>query len=203
MPTKSHDPMKSTTARGEQIAVLHRAHAHELERRVARRGGGDEPTIEDACSFAWLQLLTHDAIELSCPQRLLAWLTCTATREAWRLQAIRAAERPLEHRLLADCDGPLASSCLDVDELVDHRARLELVAQVPERQRRFLMRIALGQSHREIASAERASLRTTSRQIVRARQRLRALESAADFDPRRAPSGDIAACDREAALTAL
>lgn len=58
MATNRPDP-GSSSARNEQIAALHGEHAFELQRRVARRARADPPTIEDACAFAWLQLLTH------------------------------------------------------------------------------------------------------------------------------------------------
>ena len=42
-------------------------HARELERRVARRAQAEPQTIEDACSYAWLQLLTHPSVDLDEP----------------------------------------------------------------------------------------------------------------------------------------
>lgn len=170
----NHDPTRTTTNRGEQIARLHREYARRLERRVAQRARADEQTVEDACSFAWLQLIVHPAVELHCPQATLAWLAQTAMRETWRLNAIRAAEAALAVGVMR---GRHELSSPAVDELVGQRARLQLVAQVPDRPRRFLLRAALGHTQQEIADAERASLRTTSKQIARARQRLRALDA--------------------------
>jgi hypothetical protein len=67
MQPNRHDPMKTDDVRSEQIAALHAAHARELERRVARRARADPRTIEDACSFAWMQLITHPSIDLDGP----------------------------------------------------------------------------------------------------------------------------------------
>ena len=88
-----HEPRATSTARGDQIAALHRAHARGLERRIARGTRADAQTIEDACSFAWLQLLTHASVDLGPPPAAaLAWLALAATREAWRLKARRARD---------------------------------------------------------------------------------------------------------------
>ncbi len=62
-------------------------------------------------------------------------------------------------------------------DVVLRRLRLDLVTQLPERPRRFLLRLALGYSYREIAIAEHASYSTTNKQIARAKRLLRALDS--------------------------
>jgi hypothetical protein len=77
MKSSAHMPVKmSSDDRLEAIGALHREHARELERRVARWTGAGSQTIEDACAFAWLQLLTHEHVDLapSCAGAL-AWLT--------------------------------------------------------------------------------------------------------------------------------
>jgi DNA-directed RNA polymerase specialized sigma24 family protein len=163
--------------RFEQIAVLHGQDARRLERRVARHMDAEPQTIEDACSFAWLQLLTHTSVDLGPPSGgVLGWLTQTATREAWRLEARRARDQLLDHvaierELLREEVRP------SVDELAAQHARLDLVAEIPERPRRFLMRLALGYSYCEIAAHENASLTTTNKQIARAKRSLRALDA--------------------------
>lgn len=71
--------------------------------------------------------------------------------------------------------GPLGPAA---DELADQHARIDLVAQLPRRPRRFLLRLAVGYSYREIAAQERVSLTTTNKQIARAKRLLlRALEA--------------------------
>ena len=168
----------SRSARNDQIATMHEESARELQRRVARRAHADPQTIEDACSHAWLQLLAQRSVELGPPDRLmLGWLTQTATREAWRLAARQARDGLLdpdtihaERRLR----GPVVPGA---DELADQHARLQLVAQIAPRPRRFLLRLALGYSYREIAAHERVSLTTTNKQIARAKRLLRALEA--------------------------
>lgn len=186
MRTHRFKPMKSSAVRLERIAVMYGEHARELERRVGRRARAEPQTIEDACSFAWMQLITHASIDLDGPSYgALAWITRTAVHEAWRLEARRARDELLDdvalkrERRLREHTGPGA------DELADQHERLDLVAQIPERPRRFLLRLALGHSYREIAADENVSLTTTDKQIARAKRLLRALEEA---DATRRPS---------------
>lgn len=175
-----HATACGAACRVEQIGVLHRRYARRLEQRVARCVPADRATIEDGCSFAWLQLLTHPAVELGpSPGRVLGWLARTATREVWRLEAKAARDVLLDHLAieneLATRDRTLAST----DDVVALRSRLDLVRQVPRRPRRFLLRLALGHSYREIASDEHVSVTTTNRQIARAKRHLRALDATA------------------------
>ena len=78
--------MPPTTTRLQDVTALYTQHSESLKRLVAKRTTTDPDTIEDACSFAWTQLLTHDSVDLTPPHwRSLAWLTQTAMREAWRV----------------------------------------------------------------------------------------------------------------------
>jgi DNA-directed RNA polymerase specialized sigma24 family protein len=173
-----HTTIDRPADRGEQIAALHRACARELERRVARRAHADPQTIEDACSYAWMQLLTHPAVDLGAPSHLLlGWLTKTAMHDAWGLTGKRARELPLDPAAIEaqrDRPGPVGP---EPDEVAAQHARLDLVGEIPERPRRFLLRLALGYSYREIAAHEGASMTTTNKQIARAKRLLRALDS--------------------------
>lgn len=87
----------SGRTRNDQIAALHRTHAGALRRRVAWRSRADPQTVEDACSHAWLQLLTDPSVDLASPDwSVLGWLTLTATREARRLLRRRVREGPID-----------------------------------------------------------------------------------------------------------
>ena len=150
--TDWQDPTSTATARNEQIAAMHREHARQLERWVERRARASPETIEDACSFAWLQLLTHTCIDLDAPTwRALGWLMQTATREAWRLEARRRRDGLLDHVALERELGLREQTAHGADEIVAQRERLELIAQIPERPRRFLLRLALGYGYRELS----------------------------------------------------
>ena len=175
MPTHTRDA-HSTTARFQRIAALHREEARHLERRVARQARADPLTIEDACSFAWLQLLTHTSVDLGPPSHgALGWLTMTATREAWRLEARRVRDELIDHRVIDQQRRLCELTAPSADELAAQHARLGLLAEIPERPRRFLMRQALGYSYREIAAHEVVSLTTTNKQIARGKRSLRTL----------------------------
>ena len=179
MQTHPHDPMKSTATRLARIAAMHRQHARELERRVARRARAEPQTIEDACSFAWMQLITHPSIDLDEPSHgALAWITRTAVHEAWRLEARRARDELLDEVALTRELRQREQATPGVDQLAAQRGRLDLGAQIPPRPRRFLLRQAVGHSYREIAADEMVSLTTTNKQIARAKRLLRALDAA-------------------------
>jgi len=180
MYTDWQDPTRTATARNEQIAAMHREHARQLERRVERRARASPETIEDACSFAWLQLLTHTSIDLDAPSwRALGWLTQTAVREAGRLETRRRRDGLADHVVLERELRLRERTARGTDEIVAQLERLALIAQIPERPRRFLLRLALGHSYREIAVGESGSLTTTNHQIARVKRLLRAVEAAA------------------------
>ena len=179
MQTHLHDAMNSAASRLARIAAMHRQHARELERRVSRHARSELQTIEDACSFAWIQLITHPAIDLDEPSEgALAWMTRTAVHEAWRLEARRARDELLDEVALRRELHQREQTTPGVDQIAAQRARLDLVAQIPPRPRRFLLRQALGHSYREIAADETVSLTTTNKQIARGKRLLRALDTA-------------------------
>jgi DNA-directed RNA polymerase specialized sigma24 family protein len=109
----------------------------------------------------------------------LAWLATTAIRHAWQQtnSQRRATPHPLDEidALTTDrgCTAPAS------DELAVQHLRLDLIAQIPQRPRRFLLRLSLGYSYTEIAIAERVSATTTNKQIARAKRLLRDLEQSA------------------------
>ncbi len=128
-------------------------------------------TLEDACSFAWVQLISHQ------PQRgpdLLGWLYVVARREALhqtRLERRTAILEPTGDRHLLAFRDP-------VQDATRERAReaLDALAGLPERQRRLLCLKAAGYSYDEIATIEQITWRTVDRQLRRARARLAAGE---------------------------
>jgi hypothetical protein len=82
----------AAASRAEQIARIYTEHADELHAYVTSITRTDPQTIEDACSHAWTQLLSHPAIDLEAARSgTLRWLTTTAAREAWRLHKLRVA----------------------------------------------------------------------------------------------------------------
>ena len=58
-----------TTRRAEQIAALYAVEHDHLTNLVTRRlRNVDAQTIEDACSFAWIQILRHSTVSLDGPR---------------------------------------------------------------------------------------------------------------------------------------
>jgi DNA-directed RNA polymerase specialized sigma24 family protein len=172
--------MSPSTERHEQLAKLYAAHAGQLRDVVRKHGSQNTQIVQDACAHAWAQLIAAEQISLQRPRPgVLAWLTTTANREAWRLQRDTTRVSPTDIDMLSAHPDDVA-----VDDLVIARLRLDLVSQLPERPRRFLLRLALGYSYREIAAAEHVSYTTTNKQIARAKRLLRNLEAVSE------PSGE-------------
>lgn len=137
-------------AHSERVAFLHAEHARALERRVSVSA---PQTIEDACAFAWLQLLTRPHVAVARGPALLRWLEQTATREAWRIEA-RSKRDGLHGDIVLERLS--AQTVPGADELgsatrADRRGR-------------------------EIAAEERVSLTTANKQIARAKRLLRAAD---------------------------
>jgi len=130
-----------------------------------------EQTLEDACSFAWVQLIgTQPARAPS----VFGWLYVTARHEALRLVAVERRTPLLEPA----GDRHLPAFRAPVHDGVRERAReaLEAVAALPERQRRLLCLKAAGYSYTEIAALEGVSTRVVDRHLRRARARVAAGE---------------------------
>jgi DNA-directed RNA polymerase specialized sigma24 family protein len=165
----------TTDPRLALIAELYANHHTQLQRLVARRPGVTSAVVEDACSYAWLQLLAHPDLDLRPPHwGILAWLTQVAVREAWRLtRRGDCTLSPDQLEYVADARDQLAPS---TDELAELRARLALVQQLPERPRRFLLRQMLGYSYIEIAALEGVTRTCTNKQLARAKRLLRQIE---------------------------
>jgi len=166
-----------STNRPQQLAALFDAHDAQLLSAVGRRVAAQPATIADACSHAWTQLLAAEHIDLSVPWGPLAWLTTTAVREAWRLSELERRATVLSHHDL-DAIAAHDPTAPSTHELAALHERLELVDEIPERPRRFLLRLALGYSYDAISTAEGVSRTTTNKQIARAKRLLRELDHA-------------------------
>ena len=146
---------------------LYAAHADKLRRVVGGAIRTSESNVEDACSFAWLQLLCHR------PRResVFAWLATVATREAWRLHAQCGRDTPGgdlaaptdAHRHTAHRDG------IDRDELLDTLAALERLH--PRRREMLLLQVA-GFSATEIAARDGITAARARELIYKARLHL-------------------------------
>jgi DNA-directed RNA polymerase specialized sigma24 family protein len=135
----------------------------------------DPDTIRDACQEAWRILMTRQPNRASA----FAWLRTVAIREAWALDGRRRCERAASDLpLTLDQDhtesfierAPAGGASLD-DRLKARRA-LELIGDLPPRKRRVLALFIGGHTYQEIAAITGDSLRTTERQIMRAKRLL-------------------------------
>ena len=181
--------MQPTSTRQQDLAALYAEHHRSLPRLVAQHTSTDPDTIDDACSFAWTQLLTHHNVDLTVAHwSSLAWLTTTATREAWRLhrQARQNTATDEHTQQTRRHDRDTDRHAPDAATIAEQHERLALVTQIPERPRRFLLRLMLGYSYREISTHEGASITTTNKQIARAKRLLRQIQASHDAGEKRA-----------------
>ena len=155
-----------TALRGDETA-LYRQHADHLQRVVRTRvRGGDHTLVEDACSYAWMQLLRYG------PDRdtVFPWLVQVATREAWRLVA---QDRSTVSDETSRADTGYPGAAPDIDEQVAFRDLLSTAASLPQRRRQCLALLIAGHSYTEIARATGFSLTAVNKQLVKARSTLR------------------------------
>jgi DNA-directed RNA polymerase specialized sigma24 family protein len=148
--------------RGDEGELFSRFNAP-LERAVRARVYGPAATVEDACAFAWEQLLRTQ------PDRgegLFGWLVTVATREGWRLVRIERRTALLVLGDTADGDGGLSGHIRAVE-------LLEALAALPPVQRRLLVRRAAGYSYRELGALERRGINYVDKHLGRGRRRLR------------------------------
>lgn len=154
--------------RGDE-SELYGQHQTTLLRAVARQVNAPPALIEDACQRAWLILLRRQ------PDRgptLFAWLRTVAVREAWALSSTQ--RRTVAFDELTGADGEEPAILADSGEgLHDALQALRALAELPERQRRYLGRLVAGYSYQEIAETEGRGLNHVNKHLVRARQTLR------------------------------
>jgi len=159
------------------LARLYLAFARPLQGSVGAEVRASRPVLEDACQFAWSQLVRdRDHVR---PETVLAWLIRTATREARRLLRVEAREPSLEAELESQGDTIPVPAAHEPTELAQRHEQLALVGQLPVRQQRIIWLRALGLSQVEMAAHERCTYRTAERRLTQARDWLRAAADAA------------------------
>ena len=154
-----------------EVAELYADSAGQVRRLVRSEVRASEPVIEDACQFAWSRLVHHR--ERVCRDAAVSWLVTTAMREAFKL--MRRDRRDLSLESLIDRTGDLVRQWNgpSPEEVVEHRARLEALRSLSERQQRLVWLQGFGLSYTEMAEQTGATTRTIERQILRARHKLR------------------------------
>jgi RNA polymerase sigma factor (sigma-70 family) len=155
--------------RGDE-AELYQRHQGALVRAVARAVDAPREVIEDACQDAWLILLRRQAERRS----IFVWLRVVAIHEAYRLSRTACHDAHLEDLGAADGWEALMPGSLSLDETIEARAALRLLAELPERERQDLALLVAGFSYREIAEMTGGRTFTNvSKQLARARARVR------------------------------
>lgn len=101
MPTIRNDPSPAhhddpfDSRRHGDESRLYIAYANRLRRVLATIVNTSDANLEDACSFAWLQLVvTRPRYETVWP-----WLVKVAEREAWRLHRQHRRSVPIDDEL--------------------------------------------------------------------------------------------------------
>ena len=171
MAAEGSDRSAQLRARGDH-AQLFATYAPRLRITVRQLVRTSPENVDDACSFAFLQLLRYQ------PNRdsVYAWLVKVAVREAVKLDRRSRRTLPLEHN---DGNHDVVS---EPAERTDTLAlRLEVLAareaiaaaRLSSRQARIVALQAVGLDYEEISTQENISVRTVERQILRARSKLR------------------------------
>lgn len=157
-------PTRLRLLHGDEADVF-REHELALRRAVRRAVDGPDAVVDDACAFAWLQLLRRQ------PDRstVFAWLRTVAIREAWRLSR---QERRDVHLEQLPCWEKRCRETSDAATIAAHAA-LRAVADLPPKQRRYLTLSVAGHSHVEIAATTGATRTNVSKHLTRARASLR------------------------------
>jgi RNA polymerase sigma factor (sigma-70 family) len=158
----------SPARRGDE-AELYARLGRTLSEIVAHHVSTSRANVEDACSFAWLQMLRYQPAR----ETLLAWLVRTGTREAIRLDR---RDRRYEHATddLGE-PAPIVSVCRPIEAHLDLLAARDAIAdaRLRAREREILAAHIAGYRYSEIADATGITPRTVERQLLRAKRRLR------------------------------
>jgi RNA polymerase sigma factor (sigma-70 family) len=151
--------------RGDE-AELFRTHEVALRAAVRHHVNTSDTVIEDACSFAWLQLMRRQ------PNRdtVFAWLRTVAIREAWRLHAQAVRELPSD---LVDADQHAPRE--QFLTTTDARRLIDAIGVLSPRQRLVLLLFISGHAYKEIAADHDPSATAVNKALVRARRHLRAV----------------------------
>ena len=172
------------TPRGDEDE-LYRRHHHDLQRAVAHAVNAPRELIEDACQNAWTIMLRTQPDRES----LFGWLYVVATREAFRL-----CERDRRHlHLKAVLPGTweaVIADAFSIDDILEAREALAILANLPERQRTDLTLLVAGFSYAEIRELTGGRTYTNVNKHL-ARARARAPARTPRRQCHRAPAGTL------------
>ena len=148
---------------GDEAELFHELHSS-LRRVIARKVSASSATVEDACAFAWLQLVSCQPER---GERLFSWLITVAYHEALRLVAAerrtRLSDDPDLFERQPEPERPTAEAL----------EALECLAALRPRQRDLLAGKVAGNSYHELVKREGSSYTAVNRHLTRARARVR------------------------------
>jgi RNA polymerase sigma factor (sigma-70 family) len=158
--------------RGDEGELFERYH-HRLMRITAHEVATSRDNVEEACAFAWAQLLSHDVRR----DTAFAWLRQVARREAMRLGGIDRGVIPLGHEPGAiDPDIALPSRGNPAVTTERWTVALSRLRRLPERDRHVVALRAFGWKYRDIAEELGISLTRVNQILTRADAHLAELE---------------------------
>jgi RNA polymerase sigma factor (sigma-70 family) len=172
-PDRTDGPVSARTTpsqlRGDEAERYQRHHGA-LVRAVARVVDAPRELIEDACQGALTTLLQRQ------PERvaIFAWLRVVAVHEAYRLCRVHRHDARLKEVDHGEGWEAVVASGTTIDDVIEARQALRLLASLPERQREDLSLQVAGFSYREIADMTGGrTLTNVSKHLVKARARVR------------------------------
>jgi RNA polymerase sigma factor (sigma-70 family) len=161
-------PRTTAIARGDE-AELYRRHRRDLERAVAHVVNASPELIEDACQNAWTILLRTQPERVS----IFAWLRVVAVHEAYRLSAAEWRDLHLEAIATVSSWEEVTADPEAIDNVLEAREALRLLAGLPARQRDDLALFVAGYSYREIADLTGGrTLTNVGKHLARARAQI-------------------------------
>jgi DNA-directed RNA polymerase specialized sigma24 family protein len=175
-----HAPRTTDTShvRRSALTAFYTANQRRLSAAVhARARWADDAIVDDACAYAWLQLVRRTDVTLD--RRGLSWLKLVATQEAWR-QIRPTNDRPVGLFIAEPGheDEFFEPASLHGDPLVrvldqeTQHERLARFAQLKPRERRDLLLQAAGYSYTEIATLTDSTYTAVNRRLTEGRRRL-------------------------------
>src|SRR4051812_38228021 len=156
--------------RDAAISAFYAKEAPRLVRAVMRAVDASPLTVEDACAYAWCQLVRR-ADDIRLGRSAFWWLYRVAVREAWKMSAVDCRHVPRGEGAEVACE--VTDAATPVDDVVEYREELRSLRTLPERQRRILLLYALGFTYAEIARMTGDTARTVERQLRRSKETLR------------------------------
>jgi RNA polymerase sigma factor (sigma-70 family) len=154
----------------QELAAYYAEEAPSLRRAVAAAVTAPPTLVDDACSYAWTQLVRRGG-DIQLGTGAYWWLYRVATREAWRLAADHRRLHPVGMAgevaaLMRDDDGDRTFAAAEYHDAMSSLER------VPERQRRLILLCAAGFTYAEVARITGDTVRTVERQLNRGRRTL-------------------------------